>query len=344
MKLNKTIVAIPALLAAAATVHPFIERPTARAANAVDRDDAPARMIAGAGRVEPQSEEVQIAAGLDGRLASVPVEEGDRVTRGQIIAIIENNDFAARVRIAAAAVAERRAELERVVNGSRVEQRLEAEALVREADAALEHAKHERQRKTALFENGLIARTEFDLSEREYLSAQARHDSVRQRATIVKFESRPEDFRRAEAALERANAEHAEAQALLDKTVIRAPINGVVLRKHRKAGEGVSAAAQTVILSLGDCARLRVRMDVDENDVGRLRIGQAAWVRADAYGDRKFPGVVVQIGQSVGRKNVFTGEPAEKLDANVLETLIELAPDAALPVGLRVDAYIVPEQ
>jgi HlyD family secretion protein len=292
--------------------------------------------------VEPVSEEVKVAAGMDGRLSSVPVEEGERVHRGQIIAIIENDEFAARVRIAAAAVAERRAELERVVNGSRTEQRLEAEALVREAEAALEHAGIERQRRTALFENGLIARSEFDLAEREYRSVQARYDSVLQRAALVKYESRPEDFRRAQAALERAHAQHAEAQALLAKTVIRSPIDGNVLRKHRKTGESVSATTQTVILSLGNCGRLRVRVDVDENDVGRLRVGQAAWVRADAFGDRKFAGAVVRIGHAVGRKNVYTEEPAEKLDANVLETLIELEPGAVIPVGLRVDAYIVP--
>jgi HlyD family secretion protein len=340
MKLNKTILAVPALLAAAAVLYPFLQRPAALAANPAPPEQDSARWIAGAGRVEPQSEEVRIAADLDGRLASVPVQEGDHVTRGQIVAIIENDDFAARVRIAGAAVAERRAELERVVNGSRIEQRLEAEALVREAGAALEHAKAEQQRRTALFHNGLIARTEFDLGEREYGLAQARHDSARQRAALVLYESRPEDFRRAQAALERAHAERAEAEALLARTVIRAPLAGVVLRKLRKTGEGVSATSQTVILALGDCSRLRVRMDVDENDVGRLRIGQAAWVRADAFGDRRFPGVVVQIGQAVGRKNVFTGEPTEKLDANVLETLIELVPETRIPVGLRVDAYI----
>lgn len=343
MKITRTLAAVlPAALATAAAVHHVVARPRAVVEASAPAPD-PVRLIAGAGRVEPQSEEIRIAADLDGRLAGVPVEEGERVQRGQIVAIIGNDDYAARVQIAAAEVAERRADLERVVNGSRIEQRLEAEATVREAEAALEHANIERKRRTSLFENGLIARSEFDLAEREYRSVQARYDSAFQRATLVKYESRPEDFRRAQAALERANAQHAEAQALLARTVIRSPIDGTVLRKHRKTGESVSAVSQTVILTLGNCGRLRVRMDVDENDVGRLRIGQAAWVRADAFGERKFAGTVVQIGQAVGRKNVHTGEPAEKLDANVLETVIELEPEAAIPVGLRVDAFIVPE-
>jgi HlyD family secretion protein len=94
------------------------------------------------------------------------------------------------------------------------------------------------------------------------------------------------------------------------------------------------------VFTVADTRRLRVRADVDETDVARIAVGQPAWVTADAYGSRRFEGTVVRVGSVLGRKNIRTDEPAEKQDTKVLETLIELAPDARLPVGLRVDVFI----
>lgn len=129
---------------------------------------------------------------------------------------------------------------------------------------------------------------------------------------------------------------------MLEKTIVRAPINGRVLRKIRKAGESVSANGSTPIVSLGDLSQLKVRVDVDETDVSRLRENMPAYVKAEAFGDRKFTGRVVRIGQALGRKNVRTDEPTERVDRKILETLIALDPGQTLPVGLRVDAYLIP--
>jgi HlyD family secretion protein len=68
--------------------------------------------------------------------------------------------------------------------------------------------------------------------------------------------------------------------------------------------------------------------------------GQQAWVTADAYGDRRFAGTVLRVGEVLGRKNIRTDEPGERVDTKVLETLIDLEPGTRLPVGLRVDAFI----
>ena len=137
-----------------------------------------------------------------------------------------------------------------------------------------------------------------------------------------------------------AEASLSNAQALFEKTIVRSPLDAVVLRRYRKTGESVIAKDETPIVSLGATSRLRVRVDVDETDVNRLREGQKAWVRADAYGDRRFTGRVVRIGQILGPKNISTDRAAEKLDAKILETLVELDPGQTIPVGLRVDAYI----
>ena len=94
-------------------------------------------------------------------------------------------------------------------------------------------------------------------------------------------------------------------------------------------------------MTVGDKAVLRVRMDVDESDVNKVRVGQKAYVTADAYGDKKFWGHVVRVGEQLGPKNVRTDEPTERVDRKILETLVELDKGVDIPVGLRVDTYIV---
>ena len=119
---------------------------------------------------------------------------------------------------------------------------------------------------------------------------------------------------------------------------MRSPIDGEVLQRIRRAGEQVTELGDTPILAVGDMSRLRVRAEVDEADIGLLRLGQAAYVQAAAYGERRFPGTVGRIGNLMGRKQVFSDDPSERQDTRVLEVLIDLEPDTRLPAGLRVDA------
>lgn len=296
--------------------------------------------IVAAGRVEPASEEIKIASELDGKLQSVSVEEGDRVRKGQVVAVLVNGDYAARVSLAEATVRERAADLDRVNNGNRMQEKRESDASVREAEAILANTEIERRRRAGLLDRGAISRTEFDMADREYQVAKARVEAANERAGLIHEGSRTEDRRRSEAELERAKAQLAEAQALLAKTFIRSPIDGVVLRKKLKTGESVSANGDTPIVTLGDTSRLRIRADVDEADVARLSIGQVAYVTAAAYGDRRFSGKVIRIGEILGRKNIRTDEPSERVDTKILETLIELDPGQSLPVGLRVDTFL----
>ncbi|BDC51354.1 hemolysin secretion protein D [Bryobacterales bacterium F-183] len=297
--------------------------------------------VAGAGRIEPASEEIRIGSELDGRLKRVAVEEGDRVQAGQVVAELENGDYIARVSLAKANIAQQESLIERLVNGSRKQERSESSAAVREAQAVVDNARVERDRRRTLLERGAISRTELDTAEREFRVAQARLEAVEERRALVDDQTRPEDLTRARAELDAARARLYESEAMLAKTIIRSPIAGTVLRKKLKTGESVSNNGSSPIVTLGDTSRLRVRMDVDENDIARIAVGRSAWVIAPAYGaTRKFTGKVVEIGQALGRKNVRTDEPTERVDVKILETLIELDPGQTLPVGLRVDAYI----
>jgi HlyD family secretion protein len=317
--------------------------------NAASAAAAPAThgpaLIAGPGRVEPYSEDIKIGSELSGRLKSVLVEEGDAIRRGQVLAELENADYRAEVESARASVVAKEAVLRKVINGARHQERDEAWSSVNEARAVMENAQSEWHRRQELFAAGVVSREELDRYAREADVAVAKYRSAVEQHSLVDDHAREEDRSLAEADLQMAKSQMEEAQARYEKTFIRSPIDGSVLRKHHRSGESVSNSSTVPdpILTVGDRKTLRVRMDVDETDVGKVRIGQKAFVTADAFGKQKFWGRVVRVGQQLGPKNVRTDEPTERVDTKILETLVKLDPSAQLPDGLRVDAFILPE-
>ena len=302
-------------------------------------------LIAGPGRVEPSSEDIKIGSELSGRLKAVYVEEGDATHRSQVLAELENADYRAQVESARANVIAKEAVLRKVINGARRQERDEAWSSVNEAKAVMENAKAELRRRQQLFSAGVVSREELERYAREADVAQAKYDAAVQQHALVDDHAREEDRSFAEADLKLAEAQMREAQARYDKTFIRSPIDGTVLRKHHRSGESVSNSSTVPdpILTIGDRKTLRVRVDVDETDVAKVSVGQRAYVSADAFGKQKFWGHVVRVGQQLGPKNVRTDEPTEKVDTKILETLVELDPGSQLPDGLRVDAFITPD-
>jgi ABC exporter DevB family membrane fusion protein len=300
-------------------------------------------LIAGAGRVEPSSENIKLGSEINGKLKRIYVEEGDSVRRSQVLAELENSDYRAQVESAEAEVLQKQAELRKVINGARQQERREALSSVAEAEAVMNNARADMIRRRELFAAGVISREEDDRYEKEYEVAKARYDEMSQHHSLVDADAREEDHAIAQANLQLAQAQLGNARALLEKTYIRSPIDATVLRKHHREGESVSnsTSAPDPIFTIGDKSALRVRVDVDEADVSKLTVGQRAYVTADAYGDKRFPGHVVRIGEELGRKNVRTDEPTERVDMKILETLVELDKGVDLPIGLRVNAYIV---
>jgi HlyD family secretion protein len=344
---NRTTLAVcfvVILLTATLVVASRRSHESSQAVTAAPSTHAP-ELIAGPGRVEPQSEDIQIGSELSGRLKSVNVEEGDAIHRGQVLAELENADYRAQVESSRANVVAKEATLRKVINGARRQERDEAWSSVNEAKAVMENSQAELKRRQELFSAGVVSREELDRYLREADVAKAKYDEAVQQHALVDDRAREEDRSFAEADLKLAQAQLEEAQARYEKTFIRSPIDGSVLRKHHRSGESVSNSSTVPdpILTIGDNKTLRVRVDVDETDVSKVRLGQKAYVTADAFGSQKFWGRVVRVGQQLGPKNVRTDEPTEKVDTKILETLVELDAGSRLPDGLRVDAFIIPE-
>ena len=254
--------------------------------------------------------------------------------------MIENADYRARVASAQAMLRLREADARRIHNGAREQEWRDAAAALREAEAVLANVTADVQRRRDLFKEAVVSRAELDKAEEQFGVARAKVDSARERLSLVEAGAREEERARADADVALARASLDEARATLEKTVVRAPIDGVVFRRHRRAGESVSTQFDSPIVTLADRSRVRVRVDVDETDVAKLGDGQPAYVTAAAFGDRRFAGRVVRVGRMLGKKNVRTDEPAERVDTKVLETLVELDDGRELPLGLRVQAFI----
>ena len=335
----------------------------------IKQTQAPESIIVAPGVVEAVSEEIEVGAEIAGKLKEVRVEEGDSVARGQILAVLENSDWTAQVATARAEIetlrrqqetavarlAETEADKLRLVNGSRPAERRAALAGYEQTSALVEQANRENLRRRKLYEAGDISREEYERSGRELDTAEAKAREMREKFNVVNADARTDEVARADAAIQAAGAQIREfdaqinqatarvreAEARLAKTIVRAPLAGVVLRKRLKAGEAFSPENSTAgIVTVGDVSALRVRVDVDETDVAKIRENQRAYITADAYGKQQFAAKVVKIAPILGRKNVRTDEPAEKVDKKILEVLLELEQNQKLPLGLRVNAFI----
>jgi HlyD family secretion protein len=306
--------------------------------SAVAAENGPARsgLVAAGGLVEPASEARQLSATVIGRIVKFNADEGDRVAAGQVIAEIENAELKAQLAAAQAELAARESELERLNTGAREQELNQAKAEVKEAEAAAQLARVSFDRRRELVSKQVASAETIDQARMNRDVTEARRALMSERLSLLAAPPRAEDVAIAEARVGVARARIAEITAQIEKTIIRSPIDGIVLKVFRRMGETVTNLPPSPIATVGEIDHLRVRADVDETDVGRIAPGQTAWVTADAFKNKKFRGTVARIGMQLGRKNFRRENPEERLDTKVLEVLIDLD-EARLPIGLPVD-------
>jgi len=299
--------------------------------------------IASRGRVEgATSQDIKLASRVVGRLKEVSVNDGDPVRKGQVVAVLENNDLLAQVDEARANVLHAQAALERLQNGARPEERAASRAAMNEAQAAADNAQQNYARSQKLFQDGgIVSQSVLDQAERDAKMAQARLESAQQNYKLVMAPPRSEDVASAQANLELARAQLAQAQDNYDNTFVHSPVDGAVVKRYMNPGESISyESLYQPIVSVSDTTHLRVRTEIDETDIGKIQIGQHASIRCDAFRGQTFFGHVVRISGGLGPKKIQTDNPTEKIDMDVLESFVEVDPGTPLRVGLRVDVYI----
>jgi len=299
--------------------------------------------IAARGRVEgASSQEIKLASRVVGRLKEVTVNDGDPLRKGQVVAVLENNDLLAQVEQARANVQHAQAVLERLQNGARPEERAASRAALNEAQAAADNAKLNFERSQKLFrEGGIISQSVLDQAERDWKMAQARLESARENYKLIMAPPRAEDVAAAQAQLDLARGQLAQARDNYDNTFVHSPVDGEVIKRYMNPGESISyESLYQPIVSVSDTTHLRVRTEIDETDIGKIQIGQHATIRCDAFRGQSFYGHVVRISGGLGPKKIQTDNPTEKIDMDILESFVEVDPGTPLRVGLRVDVYI----
>ena len=218
---------------------------------------------------------IGIGAELVGKLLKVPVEEGDRVKAGQVLAWMDDSEQIAGVDQTRRAVEEAVARLDQLNQVSRPV----ADQNLVQAEANLAQAGAEFERVKTLAQAGFYNQSRLDEARRALDAARAARES----ALALARGSRPEgvETRLANARLAQSRASLAVAQARQAKTVIRAPASGLLVRKLAESGDTVSQGK--LLFELAADGETQIVLQVDEKNLGRLAVGQGASVLADAY-------------------------------------------------------------
>jgi len=293
--------------------------------------------VSASGEIKPKTY-VNIGANAFGKITHLYVKEGDRVTKGQLLAQIENVQPEADVDANRAAL--EAAQTDSVAQAAAIKT---AQANLESAQATLEHAKLDYDRAVGLYNDKLISKSDFDAKKAAYDGAVA---SVAQaHAQIAQYKAQKDSSDRH---IAQASATLVHSRDVLSKTENVAPFDGVITNLPVRQGEtvvvGIQNAPGSTIMTLADMSVITAEVQVDETDIVNVKLGQPAEITIDAMPKKTFHGTVTQIGDnavvrstgiSTSQSNVASQEAK---DFKVVVTLTD-PPDNLRP-GLSATAKI----
>ena len=228
------------------------------------------------GKIYPELE-VKISPDISGEVVELTVEEGDSVKRGQVLARIYADIYALQRDEAASRVNQSQAT---VGNSS---------AALESLKATMEQAQQTYDRNKRLFDDKVISKAELETFETNLRTAKANYNAAQ------------ENIKALQAGVQTAQTGLSSANKNLGRTTLVAPMNGVISSLTVKKGERVAGNSfniGTEMMRVADMQILELRVDVGENDIVKVNIGDSADVEVDAYNNRKFKGIVTQIASS----------------------------------------------
>lgn len=230
-------------------------------------------IVTASGKVYPEVE-VKVSPDVSGEITELTVQEGDSVKKGQLLARVYADILATQRDQAAAGVNQQEAQVQN------------ATATLESFKARADQAERQYKRQKQLFDDKVISRLEYEQAENAWLTAKADYAAAQQTINSGK------------ASVQSAQANLSVANKNLGRTTVVAPMNGIVSLLNVKKGErvvGSNMMAGTEMMRIADMRVIEVRVDVGENDIPKVKIGDTALVEVDAYTKRKFKGVVTQI-------------------------------------------------
>lgn len=274
-------------------------------------------MVAASGKVFPVTE-VKISSDVSGEIVELFVEEGDSVVMGQLLANIDPDAYQSQVERGVAGVNSAKAQLansrSQVENFKAQKEQIEAQL----ANAREIHTRNEKLRK-----EGVISEADFETS-----LANLRGLEANLRSAEASIKAAQESVRGAEFSVQSSEATLRELQTSLRRTTIFAPTDGVISMLNVEKGERVVGTIQmagTEMMRIADLNDMEVRVDVSENDIPRVSIGDLVEIEVDAYLDRIFTGRVTQIANSASNSAVATLTSDQVTN---FEVRISISPDS----------------
>jgi len=263
-------------------------------------------VVTASGKVYPEIE-VKVSPDISGEITQLTVKEGDSVKKGQVVARIYADIYAIQANQAASGVVQSQAQ---VAN---------SQAGLDALKANLEQAEKSFNMQKQLYDGKVISRNEFNTAEAAYKSAVANFNAAKQgiRGNVAAVQS-------AQSNLEKANKD-------LSRTAVVAPMDGVVSLLSVKEGErvvGSNMMAGTEMLRIADISKIEVRVDVGENDIPKVKLGDSAVIKVDAYGDRKFKGIVTQIASSNNGAATQTSLANTSTDVTNYKVYVRMLPES----------------
>jgi HlyD family secretion protein len=294
------------------------------------------------GRVEPTGGEVRIGAQGPGRIAEVLVALNDKVAAGNLMVRLDDEDLIGRVHSAAAEAAIRKRERDNTDVTGKAQERRSAEDGVANAERQLVQARDEADRQLRARRTGAAIDADVDKAREAVTRAKDRLEQTRATLRKVLADNLPAPTRQ-EAALVAARADLSHADAALERTRIRAASAGTILQVNAKVGETATPSPETSLVIVGNLSALQVRAEIEERDIGKVRVGLTAIVRSDAFPGKDFEGKIASLAQTLGSSRLGQRGPRKPTDVDVLEVLIDMVGQPPLMPGMRVDVFLRPE-
>jgi HlyD family secretion protein len=301
----------------------------------VERGDI-TRSVVATGRIEPIAK-VEIKSKANGIIEELRVQVGDIVKPGQVLAELDKENLAARVREAMAALMGAESNLKAAV-AMLAKNKVEAEG------PDVPFTKRNFERSERLLKEGVLPQQAHDDTRSAYEQALNRQNIARAQLPV------------SEAKVAQAEAEVAQAQAAVDRAdeelnyaTIRSPIHGMVLSRDVEIGSPVSSilnmgAAATLVMVLGDISQVYVRGKVDEADIGVVKLGQPSRIKVETFKDKTFDGKVTQISPlGVDKDNVVTFEVKVSINNPGGELRANMTANAEIVLEEHKGVLLVPE-
>ncbi|RZK52696.1 MAG: HlyD family efflux transporter periplasmic adaptor subunit [Pedobacter sp.] len=232
--------------------------------------------VTASGKIQPETE-VKLSSEVSGEVTELLVKEGDVVKKGQLLCKVRPDILQSGYERAVASYNSQKATV-----ASTQQQLIQNQANFANASATY-------KRNVELYNKKVISASEFDAAKAAYLTAQANLASAKENVTGAKF------------GLEQSGANVKEAGANLARTTIYSPVDGVVSKLSIELGDrilGTSQMAGTEIMRISNLSSMEVNVDVNENDINRVNVGDSATIEVDAFADKKFKGIVTEIASS----------------------------------------------